>query len=132
MSLEPDLDPQSLPQSLSNGATESTSLLSVESVQKYLKRSRASVYRYANTDPELLNPPFDASRLNPEVRSNKDEPLKFHPSEVRRFARDVLGLNPTIEVKTPPETVTHELLREILDELKEIRTLLGQRSGDSR
>lgn len=99
-------------------------LLSVEEVQRYLKRSRASVYRYANTDLQLLNPPYDAQKLNPEVRSDKDAPLMFHPHEVRRFARDVLGLNPTIEVHTPEETLTHQLLREILQELKSIHQLL--------
>lgn len=108
--------------------TDAPSLLPLEAVQKYLRRSRASVYRYANTDAEVLNPPFDPQRLNPEVRSNKDEPLMFHPGEVRRFARDVLGLNPTIEVQTPPETVTQELLREILRELKEIRGLIQSQS----
>lgn len=103
-------------------------LLTVEEVQKQLKRSRASVYRYANTHLELLNPPFDPQLLNPEVRNNREEPLLFHPKEVRRFARDVLGLNPTIEVQTPPETVTQELLRAILLELQNIHETLKSRS----
>ncbi|MBD2257544.1 resolvase [Pseudanabaena sp. FACHB-2040] len=103
-------------------------MLTVEDVQKQLKRSRASVYRYANTDSELLNPPFDPQKLNPEVRTNREDPLLFHPKEVRRFARDVLGLNPTIEVQTPPETVTQELLRAILLELQSIHELLKSRS----
>ena len=95
--------------------------LAVEDVQRQIKRSRASVYRYANTDPKILNPPFDPNRLNPEVRDDRDAPLKFHPQEVRRFARDVLGLNPTIAVQPSEETTTHELLRAILRELKAIR-----------
>ncbi|MEL6320965.1 MAG: resolvase [Cyanobacteria bacterium J06626_14] len=95
--------------------------LAVEDVQRQIKRSRASVYRYANTDPKILNPPFDPARLNPEIRDDRDAPLKFHPQEVRRFARDVLGLNPTIAVQPSEETTTHELLRAILLELRTIR-----------
>lgn len=124
-SLDSNLQPLTQP-SPSAPAQESL-LLTVEDVQKQLKRSRASVYRYANTDTELLNPPFNPQQLNPEVRTNREEPLMFHPKEVRRFARDVLGLNPTIEVQTPPETMTQELLRAILDELKSIHELLKSR-----
>ncbi|MEB3290128.1 MAG: resolvase [Leptolyngbya sp.] len=102
--------------------------LSVDDVQRYLNRSRASVYRYANTDPDLLNPPYDARRLNPELRQNKDEPLVFRPQEVRRFAEEVLGLQPVIQVQPAPETVTTDLLRQILDELKAIRQYL-ERQG---
>ena len=57
-------------------------LMSVEAVQKVLNRSRASVYRYANTDTLILNPPFDHKRLNPESRQHKEDPLMFHPNEV--------------------------------------------------
>ncbi|WP_088429907.1 resolvase [Halomicronema hongdechloris] len=96
-------------------------LLSVEEVQRHLKRSRASIYRYANTDPKVLNPPYDANRLNPEVRTDRDQPLLFHPKEVRRFARDVLGLAPVIQVQPGEETITQELLRAILAELQAIR-----------
>ncbi|WP_008313961.1 hypothetical protein [Leptolyngbya sp. PCC 6406] len=95
--------------------------LSVEDVQRQLRRSRASVYRYANTDPDLLNPPFNPSKLNPEVRSDRDAPLTFHLREVRRFAQDVLGLAPTLEVHLAAETATNSLLREILAELQQIR-----------
>lgn len=115
-------------QPFAGSSTDEPALLGVDEVQKQLKRSRASVYRYANTDAELLNPPFDPQRLNPEVRTNREEPLLFHAKEVRRFARDVLGLNPTIEVQTPPETVTQELLKAILEELKGIHELLKSRS----
>lgn len=95
--------------------------LSIDDVQRYLNRSRASVYRYANTDPDLLNPPYDPKKLNPELRQNKDEPLAFRPQEVRRFAEEVLGLQPIIQVQPAPETVTTDLLRQILAELKAIR-----------
>lgn len=98
--------------------------LTVDDVQKQIKRSRASVYRYANTDPENLNPPFDPNKLNPEIRSDRDAPLLFHPREVRRFAEDVLGLNPTITVQPSEETTTQEILKSILTELRAIRAHL--------
>jgi hypothetical protein len=101
--------------------------LTIEDVQRQLRRSRASVYRYANTDPELLNPPFDPQKLNPEVRSDRDAALQFHVREVRRFAQEVLGLAPTITVQPATETTTHALLREILAELKQIRQNLEDR-----
>ena len=105
--------------------TDLQGLMTVEAVQKALNRSRASVYRYANTEPEVLNPSYDSTRLNPELRVNKDDPLLFHPNEVARFARDVLGIKQvTIEVREPTETATHELLRAILVELRSIRQLL--------
>jgi hypothetical protein len=106
--------------------TESSGqLMTVEAVEKALNRSRASVYRYANTDLEALNPPYDPSRLNPELRVNKDDPLLFHPNEVARFAQDVLRIKQvTIELQQPAETVTHELLRAILAELQAIRQQL--------
>lgn len=103
-------------------------LIPIESVQKILNRSRASVYRYANTDPHVLNPPFDPKCLNPEIRSDKDAPLLFHPNEVARFAQDVLGIKQvTIEVAQPPETETHRLLKAVLSELETIRALLENR-----
>ncbi len=106
------------------GTVPQETYLSVEEVQRQLRRSRASVYRYANTDPELLNPPFDSSKLNPEIRSDRDAPLMFHLREVRRFAQDVLGLAPTLEVHLAAETATNSLLREILAELQQIRQSL--------
>ncbi|HIK43978.1 MAG TPA: resolvase [Leptolyngbyaceae cyanobacterium M65_K2018_010] len=107
---------------------EATPLLTIEAVQKYLNRSRASVYRYANTDPNVLNPPYDPKKLNPEIRKDKDDPLEFRPQEVRRFAEEVLGLNPTIQVQLPTETVTLDLLRKILLELQAIHALLAAQS----
>jgi hypothetical protein len=98
--------------------------LSVEDVQKQIKRSRASVYRYANTDPKILNLPYDPSKLNPEIRNDRDAPLLFHPREVRRFAQDILGLNPTITVQPSEETTTQEILKSILTELRAIRAHL--------
>jgi hypothetical protein len=98
--------------------------LTVDDVQKQIKRSRASVYRYANTDPDVLNLPYDPQKLNPEVRRDRDAPLLFHPKEVRRFAQDILGLNPTITVQPSEETTTQEILKSILTELKAIRAYL--------
>ncbi|MFZ4639669.1 MAG: resolvase [Nodosilinea sp.] len=104
------------------------SLLTLGDVQKYLNRSRASVYRYANTNPEVLNSPYDPRKLNPEIRRDKDDPLQFRPQEVQRFAEEVLGLNPTIQVQTPTENLTNALLGQILQELKAIHTLLESQS----
>jgi hypothetical protein len=114
---------------LGNAAVDALHLMSVEAVQKVLNRSRASIYRYANTDPELLNLPFNPLCLNPEIRNHKDEPLLFHPNEVGRFAQEVLGIKQvTIEVQQPAETLTHELLRQILTELKAIHHLIEQQN----
>jgi hypothetical protein len=108
---------------------KSEGLMDIEAVQKTLNRSRASVYRYANTDPNILNPPYDPTRLNPEIRLNKDDVLMFHPNEVARFARDVLKIkNVTIEVREMPKTETQELLEQILAELRSIHQLLKTRS----
>lgn len=116
----------SLPTSLASATegNDTVNLLSVEAVQRYLNRSRASVYRYANTDSALLNPPYNPKKLNPEVRRDKDAPLEFRYQEVQRFAEEVLGLNPTIQVQAPEETVTHDLMRQILQELRAIHQLL--------
>ncbi|MGB3669906.1 MAG: resolvase [Phormidesmis sp.] len=94
-------------------------------MQQILNRSRASVYRYANTDPCDLNPPCDPKCPNPEIRSGKGNPLMFHPNEVARFARDVLGIKQvTIEVTSSAETETNRLLKAILEKLQAVRSLL--------
>lgn len=100
-------------------------LIGIEEVQKCLNRSRASVYRYTNTDPRNLNPPFNPRKLNPEYRSDQKEPLMFHPNEVARFARDVLRIKEvTVEVLNSPSTATQQLLTSILEELRAIRQRL--------
>lgn len=119
--------------SLSFSASEVTSdrnyeLMDVEGIQKALGRSRASVYRYANTDPHqgLLNLPYDPQRLNPELRQSDREPLLFHPTEVSRFARDVLKMKQvTIQVQESTQNETNRLLREILQELKTLNQAIG-------
>ena len=112
--------------------TTEDQLLPIESVQKILNRSRASVYRYANTHQTVLNPPFDPKCLNPEIRNDKDAPLMFHPNEVARFAQDVLGIKQvTIEVAQPIETETHRLLKAILAEMQAIRKAISQSTEQS-
>lgn len=104
-------------------------LMDIEAVQKALSRSRASIYRYANTDPHHVNLDYDPERLNPELRQGQNDLLLFHPNEVARFARDVLKIKQvTIEVQPPPETATLELLQAILTELQSIHQLLKMRS----
>jgi hypothetical protein len=104
------------------GETTAEPLIGIEEVQKSLNRSRASVYRYTNTDPRNLNPPFNPRKLNPEYRSDQKEPLLFHPNEVARFARDILRIKEvTVEVLNSPSTATQQLLASILEELRSIR-----------
>jgi len=100
-------------------------LVGIEDVQKSLNRSRASVYRYANTDPGNLNPPFNPRKLNPEYRSDQKDPLLFHPNEVARFARDVLRIREvTVEVLNSPSTATQQILNAILEEVRAVRQRL--------
>jgi hypothetical protein len=107
------------------------SLMTVEDVQRTLNRSRASIYRYANTDPEILNPVYDPRRLNPELRKDKNDVLLFHPNEVARFAKDILKIKQvTIEVKEPTPTATQEILQAILSELQSIHQLLKDRADN--
>lgn len=109
----------------SNPAEGVDGLISIDDVQKALNRSRASVYRYTNTDPRNLNPPFNPRKLNPEYRSDQKDPLLFHPNEVARFARDVLRIKEvTVEVLNSPSTATQQLLSAILEELRSIRARL--------
>ncbi|MFN5466448.1 MAG: hypothetical protein ACK40D_10060 [Cyanobacteriota bacterium] len=110
-----------------SGETDSPgqSLIGIDEVQKALNRSRASVYRYTNTDPRNINPPFNPRKLNPEFRSDIKQPLLFHANEVARFARDVLRIKEvTVEVLNAPSTATQQLLGSILSELMAIRERL--------
>jgi hypothetical protein len=108
---------------------QSSGLMDVEAVQHALNRSRASVYRYANTDPKEVNPPYDPKQLNAELRSTETDPLRFHPNEVARFARDILRIRQvTISVNNAPPDKTQQILLDILAELKGIRSLLDDRT----
>jgi hypothetical protein len=110
-----------------NSQESAEGLIGIDEVQRSLNRSRASVYRYTNTDPRNLNPPFNPRKLNPEYRSDQKEPLMFHPNEVARFARDVLRIKEvTVEVLNSPSTATQQLLGAILEELRAIRCQLGE------
>ena len=103
----------------------SETLVSIDDVQKSLNRSRASVYRYTNTDTRNLNPPFNPRKLNPEYRSDQKDPLLFHPNEIARFAKDVLRIKEvTVEVLNSPSSATQQILVSILEELKYIRANL--------
>jgi hypothetical protein len=105
-----------------------TSLLDVDTVQKTLGRSRASIYRYANTSTTEPNLPFNPQQLNPELRQQLTDPILFHPTEVSRFARDVLKIKQvTIQVQEPTVNLTNQLLQEILTELKMLRQDLANR-----
>ena len=114
-----------------HASVQAEALVGIDDVQKSLNRSRASVYRYTNTDPRNLNPPFNPRKLNPEYRSDQKDPLMFHPNEVARFAKDVLRIKEvTVEVLNSPSTATQQILGSILEELRLIRTHL-EASGAS-
>ncbi|MDX2256637.1 MAG: resolvase [Pseudanabaenaceae cyanobacterium bins.39] len=107
-------------------------LMDVEAVQRALQRSRASIYRYAHTDPEQLhlNLPYNPQKLNPELRQSDRDPLLFHPTEVSRFARDVLKMKQvTINVQESSTNQTNRLLQEILQELRSLNQTLKQHSS---
>ncbi|MCT0225137.1 hypothetical protein [Synechococcus sp. CS-1328] len=119
------MEQDSLPASETAAPITPEGLIGIDEVQRALNRSRASVYRYTNTDPRNLNPPFNPRKLNPEYRSDQKDPLLFHPNEVARFARDVLRIKEvTVEVLNSPSTATQQLLSSILDELRSIRSRL--------
>ena len=105
------------------------SLLTIDEVQKTLNRSRASVYRYTNTDTRNLNPPFNPRKLNTEFRSDQKDQLLFHPNEVARFAKDILRIKEvTVEIFNSPSSETQKILSAILDELIIIRNKLDEQS----
>ena len=111
----------------SNIAT-SEELVGIEEVQKFLNRSRASVYRYTNTDVRNLNPNFNPRKLNPEYRTDQKDPLLFHPNEIARFAKDILRIKEvTVEVLNSPSSATQNVLVQILEELKTIKEILQKK-----
>ena len=112
-----------------NAITNSSdSLLTIDEVQKTLNRSRASVYRYTNTDTRNLNPPFNPRKLNTEFRSDQKDQLLFHPNEVARFAKDILRIKEvTVEIFNSPSSETQNTLNAILEELRIIRTQLDRK-----
>ena len=110
---------------IDNNISSSDQLLGIDEVQKFLNRSRASVYRYTNTDLRNLNPNFNPRKLNPEFRTDQKDPLLFHPNEIARFAKDILRIKEvTVEVFNSPSSATQNILVQILEELKTIKKLL--------
>jgi hypothetical protein len=106
----------------SESTGDTSGLMDIDAVQQALNRSRASVYRYANTDPAILNPAYNPKLLNAELRTNLNDPLMFHPNEVARFAKDILRIRQvTIEVQNAPPDKTQQILLDILAELRGIR-----------
>ena len=112
-------------ENIDSNISSSEELVGIDEVQKFLNRSRASVYRYTNTDVRNLNPNFNPRKLNPEYRSDQKEPLRFHPNEIARFAKDILRIKEvTVEIFNSPSSASQNLLVEILAELKNIRKIL--------
>ncbi len=117
-----------------NAASKSIdSLLTIDDVQKTLNRSRASVYRYTNTDTRNLNPPFNPKKLNTEFRSDQKDQLLFHPNEVARFAKDILRIKEvTVEIFNSPSSETQNILNAILEELRIISNKLDGKSDNNQ
>jgi len=120
---------ESLDKGFNTPSNSSDSLLNIDEVQKTLNRSRASVYRYTNTDSRNLNPPFNPRKLNTEFRSDQKDQLLFHPNEVARFAKDILRIKEvTVEIFNSPSSETQNTLKAILEELRIIRNKLDGHS----
>ena len=121
---------ESLDKGFKTGSNLIDSLLTIDEVQKTLNRSRASVYRYTNTDTRNLNPPFNPRKLNTEFRSDQKDQLLFHPNEVARFAKDILRIKEvTVEIFNSPSSETQNTLNAILEELRIIRNKLDGQSN---
>ena len=115
-------------ENIESNISSSEELVGIDEVQKFLNRSRASVYRYTNTDVRNLNPNFNPRKLNPEYRSDQKDPLMFHPNEIARFAKDILRIKEvTVEVLNSPSSATQNVLLQILQELKLIKDLLEKK-----
>ena len=123
---------ESLDKGINTASKTSDSLLTIDEVQKTLNRSRASVYRYTNTDTRNLNPPFNPRKLNTEFRSDQKDQLLFHPNEVARFAKDILRIKEvTVEIFNSPSSETQKILNAILDELRIIRNKLDGQTDNN-
>ena len=120
---------ESLGKGFNTASNSSDSLLTIDEVQKTLNRSRASVYRYTNTDTRNLNPTFNPRKLNTEFRSDQKDQLLFHPNEVARFAKNILRIKEvTVEILNSPSSETQKILSAILDELIIIRNKLDEQA----
>ena len=67
-------------ENIESNISSSEELVGIDEVQKFLNRSRASVYRYTNTDVRNLNPNFNPRKLNPEYRSDQKDPCLLYTS----------------------------------------------------
>ena len=124
---------ESLEKVFNKAANSGDALLTIDEVQKTLNRSRASVYRYTNTDTRNLNPQFNPRKLNTEFRSDQKDQLLFHPNEVARFAKDILRIKEvTVEIFNSPSSETQNILKAILDELRIIRNKLEEQSDNNQ
>ena len=124
---------ESIDTGLNTDLKSSDALLTIDEVQKTLNRSRASVYRYTNTDTRNLNPPFNPKKLNTEFRSDQKDQLLFHPNEVARFAKDILRIKEvTVEIFNSPSSATQNTLNAILEELRIIRTQLEAKADTNK
>ena len=123
---------ESLDKGFNTPSSSRDSLLTIDEVQKTLNRSRASVYRYTNTDTRNLNPPFNPRKLNTEFRTDQKDQLLFHPNEVARFAKDILRIKEvTVEIFNSPSSETQNILSAILEELRIIRNKLDEQSDNN-
>ncbi len=79
-----------------------------------------------NIDSNISSSPsFNPRKLNPEYRNDQKDPLQFHPNEIARFAKDILRIKEvTVEVFNSPSSAAQNILIQILEELKTIRSLL--------
>ena len=68
---------------IDSNISSSDELVGIDEVQKFLNRSRASVYRYTNTDLRNLNPSFNPRKLNPEYRTDQKDPESKEEQETR-------------------------------------------------
>jgi hypothetical protein len=118
---------------LSNSSSHNPNyeLMTIDAVQQALNRSRASIYRYANTEPKTLNLPYDPQKLNPEFRQDDQEALRFHPNEVARFARDVLQIKSVVvNAQESTDSLNTRLLQEILHELRTLNQQIYRLNSD--
>jgi hypothetical protein len=59
----------------------------IPKLEKVLKRSRATIYRYLNISESVINPPFDPYKLNHKFRSDLTDPVLVSSIEVDRWKK---------------------------------------------
>ena len=112
-------------ENIDSNISSSEELVCIDEAQKFLNRSRASVYKNTHTDLRNRNTSFNPRKLNPEYRTDQKEPLRFHPNEIARFAKDILRIKEvTVEVFNSPSSAAQNTLSQIHKKKKSIRSLL--------